>query len=73
MRAHRDACARGERMYRDPETGLYVQTRVHLASRGRCCGSGCRHCPYDAEAQALAKRPARGAWPDAPRDRDGEG
>ncbi|MBA3440133.1 MAG: hypothetical protein H0T92_09735, partial [Pyrinomonadaceae bacterium] len=29
------------------ENGLIVFTaRYHLA-RGYCCGSGCRHCPYD--------------------------
>ncbi len=29
------------------EDGLMVLTeRYHLA-RGRCCGSGCRHCPFE--------------------------
>ncbi|MEJ7575588.1 MAG: DUF5522 domain-containing protein [Pyrinomonadaceae bacterium] len=29
------------------EEGMMVFTaRFHL-KRGRCCGSGCRHCPYD--------------------------
>ena len=29
------------------EDGLMVLTeRYHLA-RGQCCGSGCRHCPFD--------------------------
>ncbi len=29
------------------EDGLMVLTeRYHLA-RGECCGSGCRHCPFD--------------------------
>ena len=27
--------------------GLMVLTRRYLLNRGRCCGSGCRHCPYD--------------------------
>lgn len=57
-------------MYRDAETGLYVLTSVHLAARGQCCGAGCRHCPYDADAQARAKRPAGGAWPEPPPDRE---
>jgi hypothetical protein len=29
------------------EDGLMVLTRRYLLDRGFCCGSGCRHCPYD--------------------------
>jgi hypothetical protein len=29
------------------EDGLMVLTRRYLLNRGNCCGSGCRHCPYD--------------------------
>lgn len=29
------------------ENGLYVFTAAYLLKRGYCCGSGCRHCPYD--------------------------
>lgn len=36
-------------MYTDPDTGLYVLTAQYHLSRGRCCGSGCRHCPYAEE------------------------
>jgi len=43
---HAEACRRGEPFYADPATGLMVMTRVKLEARGRCCGSGCRHCPY---------------------------
>ncbi len=43
---HREACQRGEDSYIDPLTGLVVFTEVHHIRRGRCCGSGCRHCPY---------------------------
>jgi hypothetical protein len=32
--------------YRDPVSGLQVFTAATLASRGYCCESGCRHCPY---------------------------
>jgi len=32
--------------YLDPQTGLFVLTARFLARRGRCCGSGCRHCPF---------------------------
>jgi len=44
---HRAACDRGDLFYTDPETGLCVFTEVAHNKRGRCCGSGCRHCPYD--------------------------
>jgi hypothetical protein len=29
------------------EGGLMVFTRRFHLRRGSCCGSGCRHCPYD--------------------------
>ncbi|MCW8944900.1 MAG: DUF5522 domain-containing protein [Sedimenticola sp.] len=29
------------------ESGLMVLTERYHRSRGQCCGSGCRHCPYD--------------------------
>jgi Family of unknown function (DUF5522) len=29
------------------EKGAWVFTEHFLRSRGYCCGSGCRHCPYD--------------------------
>lgn len=43
---------------RDPETvpqepdwyfenGLLVYTAAYHLKRGYCCGSGCRHCPYE--------------------------
>jgi len=28
------------------ENGLMVLTEAYLLRRGKCCGSGCRHCPY---------------------------
>ena len=43
---HDRAVARGDPGYVDPGSGLFVLTSTYLASRGRCCGSGCRHCPY---------------------------
>lgn len=46
LHAHARAVAAGEPGYRDPATGLFVMTSVFLGGRGRCCGSGCRHCPY---------------------------
>ena len=29
------------------ENGLLVFTAAHHLKRGSCCGSGCRHCPYE--------------------------
>lgn len=29
------------------EGKFIVFTRVYHLKRGSCCGSGCRHCPYD--------------------------
>ncbi|MBK6930837.1 MAG: hypothetical protein IPH12_08150 [Saprospirales bacterium] len=28
------------------ENGYMVFTAYFLQRRGKCCGSGCRHCPY---------------------------
>ncbi len=43
---HHAACARGSRTYRDPKSGYSVFTAIAHEARGRCCGCGCRHCPY---------------------------
>ena len=45
MALHAEAVSEGESRYRDPATGLWVMTAVHLWERGYCCYSGCRHCP----------------------------
>jgi hypothetical protein len=29
------------------EGAFIVFTRLYHLKRGYCCGSGCRHCPYD--------------------------
>jgi hypothetical protein len=29
------------------ENGMMVFTEAFHLARGSCCGSGCRHCPYD--------------------------
>ena len=47
MSLHGASCVSGEPCYRDPATGLSVMTASFLASRGYCCASGCRHCPYE--------------------------
>ncbi len=46
---HDQAEARGERVYADPVTGFAVLTATSHRQRGTCCGSACRHCPYDWE------------------------
>ncbi len=57
IRAHDEALARGEDGYIDPDTGLFVMTSASLERRGKCCGSGCRHCPFPPEKQKAAGRP----------------
>jgi iron complex transport system substrate-binding protein len=52
QKLHEHACARGLPTYRDPLTGYDVFTANYLRERNYCCGSGCRHCPYPAAAQA---------------------
>lgn len=54
---HAAALRRGESTYRDPATGYEVMTSAALEAQGRCCGSGCRHCPYPPREQASAGRP----------------
>jgi hypothetical protein len=44
--AHDAAVADGQEGYVDPDSGFFVFTADYLGGRGRCCGSGCRHCPY---------------------------
>lgn len=44
---HDEAVKRGEAGYMDPDTGLFVMTASYLRERGYCCGSACRHCPWD--------------------------
>lgn len=36
----------GEDYYILPD-GRLVMTAAYHKKRGRCCGSGCLHCPYD--------------------------
>ncbi len=33
--------------YTDPQTGYLVFTEVYHLRRGNCCGSACRHCPFE--------------------------
>lgn len=46
---HEAAITANQKFYIDPASGYRVFTRdVHI-KRGKCCGSVCRHCPYDHE------------------------
>ena len=47
QRRHDAAVDAGAQTYTDPATGYQVFTAAYLLDRGYCCGSGCRHCPYD--------------------------
>jgi hypothetical protein len=46
LAGHTAAVQAGRPTYRDPVSGLSVLTAAFLASRGYCCASGCRHCPF---------------------------
>ena len=56
---HAAAERAGATTYRDPGTGYRVFTAATLCARGRCCGCGCRHCPYSHANVPLEKRAAR--------------
>mmetsp|Transcript_28540 Transcript_28540/g.67824 ORF Transcript_28540/g.67824 Transcript_28540/m.67824 type:complete len:635 (-) Transcript_28540:43-1947(-) len=56
---HKEACERGERFYLDPKTGYQVMTEVAHKKRGKCCGCGCRHCPYNHANVPSTERAAR--------------
>ncbi len=43
---HTAACQAGELSYIDPSSGYRVFTAIALRARPRCCGCGCRHCPF---------------------------
>ncbi|MEP1422271.1 MAG: DUF5522 domain-containing protein [Erythrobacter sp.] len=62
---HQAACERGEATYVDPQTGFMVFTRLGLLQRERCCGAGCRHCPFEHEnvpTNRRARRIQQPAW-----------
>lgn len=53
---HMAALKRGDKFYEDPDTGFMVMTEHAHRSRGKCCGSGCRHCPYAHESVPSDRR-----------------
>ena len=42
--------------YFDPATGFVVFTESYHRRRGYCCGSGCRHCPFEQCVVPVARR-----------------
>ena len=62
---HREACQKGQKTYIDPATGYQVFTEVAHLNRGKCCGGGCRHCPYshvNVSAKDKTARIKQPAW-----------
>ncbi len=53
---HRRAVAEGKHDSIDPETGYKVFTELAHKQRGYCCGSACRHCPFNHEAVPAKNR-----------------
>ena len=45
------------------EDALLVFTAAYHLKRGYCCGSGCRHCPYDHVNVPRDQRPESDAGP----------
>jgi hypothetical protein len=43
---HSQACHAGQGGYTDPTTGFFVFSAHSHQQRGKCCGRGCRHCPF---------------------------
>ena len=54
--AHRAAVAESRKTYIDPQTGYKVMTELAHASRGFCCGNGCRHCPWNSSEDTKRER-----------------
>lgn len=49
---HKFACEKQMDYYLDPKTGYKVFTADYHKKRGKCCDSGCRHCPYHEKTTA---------------------
>jgi hypothetical protein len=61
LAAHGRALDAGEEGYLDPSTGWWCFTAAYLWSRGACCDSGCRHCPYLHQAERLGDGAEQGS------------
>ena len=55
------------------EDGLLVFTAAYHLKRGFCCGSGCRHCPYEHKNVPDTKADQRPTPPVADDDTTGAG
>jgi hypothetical protein len=60
LAAHEAAQRAGAAGYVDPLSGYVTFTAAALWERGECCGSGCRHCPYEAGPRGPHHRGDRG-------------
>ncbi|XP_078713457.1 uncharacterized protein C1orf53 homolog [Lampetra fluviatilis] len=47
LKRHTEACLAGKDTYVDPVSGYSVFTSRSHSLRGKCCGSACRHCPFE--------------------------
>ena len=57
--AHDTAVKQKMKTYEDPDTGNLVFTEFGLKQKGRCCGCGCRHCPFQHQKIPMAARISR--------------
>lgn len=55
----------GGTTYIDPASGFMVFCRSAHLQRGKCCGSGCRHCPYGWENVPAHRKPKPAAVSEA--------
>lgn len=53
---HKKACNNSQEFYIDPDTGFQVFTEIYHKTKGYCCESGCRHCPYGFNEKGEAKK-----------------
>ncbi|CAG9534615.1 unnamed protein product [Cercopithifilaria johnstoni] len=57
--AHLKAVRERRFSYKDPNKGFPVMTVAQHLLRGECCGSGCRHCPFQHENAELQIRKSK--------------
>uniref|UniRef100_A0A914YYE3 Large ribosomal subunit protein uL14m n=1 Tax=Panagrolaimus superbus TaxID=310955 RepID=A0A914YYE3_9BILA len=55
--AHLNAVKNRKLSYIDPKTKFSVMTVSKLLHQEKCCGNGCRHCPYGYEMSKHRSRP----------------
>ena len=56
VEAHARAVSEGKMQYTDPKSGFDCFTQLAAEQRGHCCGSGCRHCPYEHDKVPESRR-----------------